>query len=176
MTPTRRLMVLPQHAIAWAALAPTPTTTSGWRRWTPSVKALPVRRSRPAQLSRPPPHLLGRSGLRELKQIASLTWRFWIPMKNKMVFILFILLFHFFHVFTVTFLYSHISQTLPPKLFLFALQVRGRMLSTTTAIIHWDEPEEPNGQVVGYRVYYTSDSTLLVNQVCACFCWTWLWL
>uniref|UniRef100_A0A8D0AS98 Receptor-type tyrosine-protein phosphatase delta n=1 Tax=Sander lucioperca TaxID=283035 RepID=A0A8D0AS98_SANLU len=31
-------------------------------------------------------------------------------------------------------------------------QVRGRMLSTTTAIIHWDEPEEPNGQVVGYRV------------------------
>lgn len=39
------------------------------------------------------------------------------------------------------------------------------MLSTTTAIIHWDEPEEPNGQVVGYRVYYTSDSTLPVNQV-----------
>lgn len=48
---------------------------------------------------------------------------------------------------------------------LFTLQVRGRMLSTTTAIIHWDEPEEPNGQVVGYRVYYTSDSTLPVNQV-----------
>uniref|UniRef100_A0A8D3E9Y4 Receptor-type tyrosine-protein phosphatase delta n=1 Tax=Scophthalmus maximus TaxID=52904 RepID=A0A8D3E9Y4_SCOMX len=44
-------------------------------------------------------------------------------------------------------------------------QVRGRMLSTTTAIIHWDEPEEPNGQVVGYRVYYTSDNTLTVNQV-----------
>ncbi|XP_067353333.1 protein tyrosine phosphatase receptor type Db isoform X8 [Channa argus] len=43
-------------------------------------------------------------------------------------------------------------------------QVRGRMLSTTTAIIHWDEPEEPNGQVVGYRVYYTSDNTLSVNQ------------
>ncbi|XP_030002986.1 protein tyrosine phosphatase receptor type Db isoform X7 [Sphaeramia orbicularis] len=43
-------------------------------------------------------------------------------------------------------------------------QVRGRMLSTTTAIIHWDEPEEPNGQVVGFRVYYTSDNTLPVNQ------------
>lgn len=43
------------------------------------------------------------------------------------------------------------------------------MLSTTTAIIHWDEPEEPNGQVVGYRVYYTSDSTLSVNQVCVWF-------
>lgn len=39
------------------------------------------------------------------------------------------------------------------------------MLSTTTAIIHWDEPEEPNGQVVGYRVYYTSDNMLPVNQV-----------
>lgn len=54
------------------------------------------------------------------------------------------------------------------KHFLFAVQVRGRMLSTTTAIIHWDEPEEPNGQVVGYRVYYTSDNTLPVNQVCTC--------
>ncbi|KAK7930022.1 hypothetical protein WMY93_006417 [Mugilogobius chulae] len=43
-------------------------------------------------------------------------------------------------------------------------QVRGRMLSTTTAIIHWDEPEEPNGQVVGYRVYYTTDNMLPVNQ------------
>uniref|UniRef100_A0A665WH79 Receptor-type tyrosine-protein phosphatase delta n=1 Tax=Echeneis naucrates TaxID=173247 RepID=A0A665WH79_ECHNA len=49
-------------------------------------------------------------------------------------------------------------------------QVRGRMLSTTTAIIHWDEPEEPNGQVVGYRVYYTLDNMLPVNQVCASVC------
>lgn len=44
------------------------------------------------------------------------------------------------------------------------------MLSTTTAIIHWDEPEEPNGQVVGYRVYYTADNTLPVNQVCIWVC------
>lgn len=44
------------------------------------------------------------------------------------------------------------------------------MLSTTTAIIHWDEPEEPNGQVVGYRVYYTSDNTLPVNQVSTWLC------
>lgn len=50
------------------------------------------------------------------------------------------------------------------------MQVIGRMLSATTAMIHWDEPEEPNGQVVGYRVYYTSDSTLPVNQVCGCLC------
>ncbi|XP_063042813.1 receptor-type tyrosine-protein phosphatase delta-like [Engraulis encrasicolus] len=43
-------------------------------------------------------------------------------------------------------------------------QVRGRMLSGTTAIIHWDEPEEANGQIQGYRVYYTSEPTQEVNQ------------
>lgn len=42
-------------------------------------------------------------------------------------------------------------------------QVRGHMLSTTTAVIHWDEPEEANGQIMGYRVYYTMDSTQNVN-------------
>uniref|UniRef100_A0A4W6EEE2 protein-tyrosine-phosphatase n=1 Tax=Lates calcarifer TaxID=8187 RepID=A0A4W6EEE2_LATCA len=42
-------------------------------------------------------------------------------------------------------------------------QVRGHMLSTTTAVIHWDEPEEANGQIMGYRVYYTMDSTQYVN-------------
>ncbi|XP_035385727.1 receptor-type tyrosine-protein phosphatase delta isoform X21 [Electrophorus electricus] len=43
-------------------------------------------------------------------------------------------------------------------------QVRGRMLSATTAIIHWEEPEEANGQIMGYRVYYTLDPTQHVNQ------------
>ncbi|XP_071062648.1 receptor-type tyrosine-protein phosphatase delta-like isoform X10 [Pseudochaenichthys georgianus] len=43
-------------------------------------------------------------------------------------------------------------------------QVRGHMLSTTTAVIHWEEPEAPNGQIMGYRVYYTLDSTQHVNQ------------
>ncbi|XP_031415691.1 protein tyrosine phosphatase receptor type Db isoform X9 [Clupea harengus] len=43
-------------------------------------------------------------------------------------------------------------------------KVRGRMLSATTAIIHWEEPEEANGQVVGYRVYYTMDPSQHVNQ------------
>ncbi|XP_067379116.1 receptor-type tyrosine-protein phosphatase delta-like isoform X17 [Channa argus] len=43
-------------------------------------------------------------------------------------------------------------------------QVRGHMLSTTTAVIHWEEPEEANGQIMGYRVYYTMDSTQHVNQ------------
>ncbi|XP_023276871.1 receptor-type tyrosine-protein phosphatase delta isoform X22 [Seriola lalandi dorsalis] len=42
-------------------------------------------------------------------------------------------------------------------------QVRGHMLSTTTAVIHWDEPEEANGQIMGYRVYYTMDSSQHVN-------------
>ncbi|XP_061108053.1 receptor-type tyrosine-protein phosphatase delta-like [Conger conger] len=42
-------------------------------------------------------------------------------------------------------------------------QVRGRMLSSTTAIIHWDEPEEANGQIMGYRVYYTVEPSLHVN-------------
>ncbi|KAJ8382903.1 hypothetical protein SKAU_G00036810 [Synaphobranchus kaupii] len=42
-------------------------------------------------------------------------------------------------------------------------QVRGRMLSSTTAIIHWDEPEEANGQIMGYRVYYTMEPALHVN-------------
>ncbi|GAA6104715.1 receptor-type tyrosine-protein phosphatase delta-like isoform X2, partial [Tachysurus ichikawai] len=43
-------------------------------------------------------------------------------------------------------------------------QVRGRMLSATTAIIHWEEPEEANGQIMGYRVYYTMDPSQHVNQ------------
>ncbi|XP_036438935.1 protein tyrosine phosphatase receptor type Db [Colossoma macropomum] len=43
-------------------------------------------------------------------------------------------------------------------------RVRGRMVSASTAMVQWEEPEEPNGQVVGYRVYYTSDSSLPVSQ------------
>uniref|UniRef100_A0A8C1TNH4 protein-tyrosine-phosphatase n=1 Tax=Cyprinus carpio TaxID=7962 RepID=A0A8C1TNH4_CYPCA len=50
------------------------------------------------------------------------------------------------------------TQDSPPR------RVRGRMLSGSTAMVQWEEPEEANGQVVGYRVYYTSDSSLLVNQ------------
>ncbi|XP_047436498.1 receptor-type tyrosine-protein phosphatase S-like isoform X30 [Mugil cephalus] len=42
-------------------------------------------------------------------------------------------------------------------------QVRGHMMSATTAVIQWDEPEEANGQIMGYRVYYTMDSTQHVN-------------
>ncbi|XP_075307613.1 receptor-type tyrosine-protein phosphatase delta isoform X13 [Odontesthes bonariensis] len=42
-------------------------------------------------------------------------------------------------------------------------QVRGHMMSATTAVIQWDEPEEANGQIMGYRVYYTMNSDQHVN-------------
>ncbi|XP_074834404.1 receptor-type tyrosine-protein phosphatase S isoform X5 [Carettochelys insculpta] len=35
--------------------------------------------------------------------------------------------------------------------------VQGRMLSGTTMLIQWEEPVEPNGQIRGYRVYYTME-------------------
>ncbi|XP_061768701.1 receptor-type tyrosine-protein phosphatase delta isoform X27 [Nerophis ophidion] len=42
-------------------------------------------------------------------------------------------------------------------------RVRGQMLSATTAVINWEEPEEANGQIMGYRIYYTLDSVQHVN-------------
>lgn len=36
--------------------------------------------------------------------------------------------------------------------------VQVRPLSSSTMVIQWDEPETPNGQVTGYKVYYTTDS------------------
>ncbi|XP_053738731.1 receptor-type tyrosine-protein phosphatase F isoform X10 [Synchiropus splendidus] len=39
------------------------------------------------------------------------------------------------------------------------LQVQARMLSATTMLVQWAQPEEPNGQIRGYRVYYSSDLT-----------------
>ncbi|XP_057711082.1 receptor-type tyrosine-protein phosphatase delta isoform X20 [Corythoichthys intestinalis] len=43
-------------------------------------------------------------------------------------------------------------------------RVRGQMLSATTAVINWEEPEEANGQIMGYRVYFTMDSAQHVNM------------
>ncbi|XP_073726774.1 protein tyrosine phosphatase receptor type Fa isoform X10 [Misgurnus anguillicaudatus] len=40
------------------------------------------------------------------------------------------------------------------------LRVQARMLSATTMLVQWEAPEEPNGQIRGYRVYYTSDMHL----------------
>ncbi|XP_072296848.1 receptor-type tyrosine-protein phosphatase F-like isoform X5 [Eucyclogobius newberryi] len=39
------------------------------------------------------------------------------------------------------------------------LHVQARMLSASTMLVQWDPPEEPNGQIRGYRVYYSSDLT-----------------
>ncbi|XP_044737145.1 tyrosine-protein phosphatase Lar isoform X1 [Chrysoperla carnea] len=35
--------------------------------------------------------------------------------------------------------------------------VQVRPLSSSTMVIQWDEPETPNGQIMGYKVYYTTD-------------------
>ncbi|CAI5685346.1 unnamed protein product [Oreochromis niloticus] len=37
------------------------------------------------------------------------------------------------------------------------LHVQARMLSSSTMLVQWEPPEEPNGQIRGYRVYYSSD-------------------
>ncbi|XP_053742944.1 protein tyrosine phosphatase receptor type Fa isoform X2 [Synchiropus splendidus] len=37
------------------------------------------------------------------------------------------------------------------------LNVQARMLSSSTMLVKWDPPEEANGQIQGYRVYYSSD-------------------
>ncbi|XP_077201141.1 receptor-type tyrosine-protein phosphatase delta isoform X42 [Paroedura picta] len=42
--------------------------------------------------------------------------------------------------------------------------VQARMLSSTTILVQWEEPEEPNGQIQGYRVYYTMDASQHVNS------------
>ncbi|XP_046660336.1 tyrosine-protein phosphatase Lar isoform X3 [Homalodisca vitripennis] len=38
--------------------------------------------------------------------------------------------------------------------------VQVRPLSSSTMVIQWDEPETPNGQVTGYKVYYTENAQL----------------
>ncbi|XP_041986321.1 tyrosine-protein phosphatase Lar isoform X5 [Aricia agestis] len=35
--------------------------------------------------------------------------------------------------------------------------VQVRPLSSSTMVIQWDDPDTPNGQVTGYKIYYTSD-------------------
>uniref|UniRef100_A0A3P8WF86 Receptor-type tyrosine-protein phosphatase F n=1 Tax=Cynoglossus semilaevis TaxID=244447 RepID=A0A3P8WF86_CYNSE len=39
------------------------------------------------------------------------------------------------------------------------LHVQARMLSASTMLVQWEPPEEPNGQIRGYRIYYSSDLT-----------------
>lgn len=38
------------------------------------------------------------------------------------------------------------------------LHVEARMLGPSTMLVQWKPPEEPNGLIRGYRVYYTSES------------------
>ncbi|KAM4641073.1 receptor-type tyrosine-protein phosphatase F isoform 4-T5 [Discoglossus pictus] len=40
------------------------------------------------------------------------------------------------------------------------LKFQARMLSSSTMLLQWDAPEEANGQIRGYRVYYTTDPHL----------------
>ncbi|XP_039666949.1 protein tyrosine phosphatase receptor type Fa isoform X18 [Perca fluviatilis] len=37
------------------------------------------------------------------------------------------------------------------------LHIQARMLSSSTMLVQWEPPEEPNGQIRGYRVYYSSE-------------------
>ncbi|XP_034093303.1 protein tyrosine phosphatase receptor type Fa isoform X5 [Gymnodraco acuticeps] len=37
------------------------------------------------------------------------------------------------------------------------LHIQARMLSSSTMLVQWETPEEPNGQIRGYRVYYSSE-------------------
>ncbi|XP_077190195.1 receptor-type tyrosine-protein phosphatase F isoform X7 [Paroedura picta] len=44
------------------------------------------------------------------------------------------------------------------------LKVQARMLSASTMLVQWEQPEEPNGQIRGYRVYFTTNSHLPLNM------------
>ncbi|XP_025755884.1 receptor-type tyrosine-protein phosphatase S isoform X2 [Oreochromis niloticus] len=42
--------------------------------------------------------------------------------------------------------------------------VQAHIISENTVMVRWEEPEEPNGQVKGYRVYYTMDPSRPINE------------
>ncbi|XP_027875936.1 receptor-type tyrosine-protein phosphatase S isoform X9 [Xiphophorus couchianus] len=42
--------------------------------------------------------------------------------------------------------------------------VQAHVISENTVMVRWEEPEEPNGQVKGYRVYYTMDPSRAINE------------
>ncbi|GAA6076036.1 receptor-type tyrosine-protein phosphatase F isoform X1, partial [Tachysurus ichikawai] len=43
------------------------------------------------------------------------------------------------------------------------LHVQARMLSSSTMLVQWKPPEEPNGQIRGYRIYYTTDPDMQLS-------------
>ncbi|XP_047535127.1 tyrosine-protein phosphatase Lar isoform X4 [Vanessa atalanta] len=59
---------------------------------------------------------------------------------------------------TVDSLYGGAKPGSAPK------NVQVRPLSSSTMVIQWDEPETPNGQVTGYKIYYTSDPSQLLQS------------
>ncbi|XP_038126724.1 receptor-type tyrosine-protein phosphatase S-like isoform X11 [Cyprinodon tularosa] len=42
--------------------------------------------------------------------------------------------------------------------------VQAHVISENTVMVRWEDPEEPNGQVKGYRVYYTMDPSRPINE------------
>lgn len=42
--------------------------------------------------------------------------------------------------------------------------IQAQPLSTSTMVIQWTEPEEPNGQVTSYKVYYTTEPLKPINE------------
>ncbi|XP_051763896.1 receptor-type tyrosine-protein phosphatase S isoform X14 [Ctenopharyngodon idella] len=42
--------------------------------------------------------------------------------------------------------------------------IQARIISQNTMMVRWDEPEEPNGQIKGYRVYYTMDPSQAMSM------------
>ncbi|AWP04235.1 Protein-tyrosine-phosphatase [Scophthalmus maximus] len=42
--------------------------------------------------------------------------------------------------------------------------VQAQIISQNSVMVRWEEPEEPNGQVKGYRVYYTMDPSRPMNE------------
>uniref|UniRef100_A0A1A8NME7 protein-tyrosine-phosphatase n=2 Tax=Nothobranchius pienaari TaxID=704102 RepID=A0A1A8NME7_9TELE len=42
--------------------------------------------------------------------------------------------------------------------------VQANVISENSVLVRWEEPEEPNGQVKGYRVYYTMDPSRSINE------------
>ncbi|XP_034052095.1 receptor-type tyrosine-protein phosphatase S-like isoform X2 [Gymnodraco acuticeps] len=42
--------------------------------------------------------------------------------------------------------------------------VQAHIISQNTVMVRWEEPEEPNGQVKGYRVYYTMDPSRPMHE------------
>nr|XP_027202384.1 tyrosine-protein phosphatase Lar-like isoform X2 [Dermatophagoides pteronyssinus] len=49
------------------------------------------------------------------------------------------------------------------KLGSYPRNVQARPLSSTTIVVQWEPPEEPNGQVTGYKIYYTLNPNLPIN-------------